>query len=41
MKEAVHIDLHMHSTASDGSYTPSEVARACLLYTSGIGKGIV
>ena len=29
MKEAVHIDLHMHSTASDGSYTPSELARAC------------
>ena len=29
MNQTIKIDLHMHSTASDGSYTPRELAQAC------------
>lgn len=29
MSQEIRIDLHMHSTASDGSYTPGELAEEC------------
>ena len=29
------IDLHIHSTCSDGTFTPKEIVhKVCLLYTS-------